>query len=173
MVTHPADSSPRWRLLPIFAPVLLTGILADQASKAWAASGAVQPRALVPGYLVAYAVPNTGIVTGLSRDNAQTVPASTLLSLACAAWLARVAYRDRKCWRWADWLACSLLLTGILGNVIDRVALGYVRDFLVTRALPTLVFNLADVLVVAGIAGLLLARSLGGLRAGRARVALG
>jgi lipoprotein signal peptidase len=48
-----------------------------------------------------------------------------------------------------------------VGNTMDRLALGHVRDFLVTWATPTLVFNVADLLVVVGSASLLLARSCG------------
>jgi lipoprotein signal peptidase len=70
----------------------------------------------------------------------------------------RIAYADRGRWRRADCLAGALLLAGILGNTLDRLALGHVRDFLVTWAIPTLAFNLADLLVVAGGAALLIAR---------------
>ena len=39
-------------------------------------------------------------------------------------------------------LACSLVISGIIGNLIDRIFLGYVRDFIDLRIWP--VFNLAD-----------------------------
>jgi lipoprotein signal peptidase len=55
-------------------------------------------------------------------------------------------------------LAGALLLAGILGNTADRLALGHVRDFLVTWAVPNIAFNFADLLVVAGCAFLLTAR---------------
>lgn len=46
-------------------------------------------------------------------------------------------------------LASSLVLAGILGNLIDRIFLGYVRDFIDLRIWP--VFNLADSLMVVGV----------------------
>jgi hypothetical protein len=49
---------------------------------------------------------------------------------------------------------------GILGNTFDRLALGYVRDFLVTWAIPNYVFNVADLLVVIGCASLFITRYL-------------
>jgi lipoprotein signal peptidase len=55
-------------------------------------------------------------------------------------------------------MASALVLAGILGNTFDRFALGHVRDFLVTRALPYLAFNVADLLLVVGAASLLMAR---------------
>ena len=48
--------------------------------------------------------------------------------------------------------ACSLLLAGILGNLTDRVRLGYVIDFIVLHAgsyhWPT--FNVADASITLG-----------------------
>ena len=44
----------------------------------------------------------------------------------------------------------ALLLAGIFGNTADRLALGDVRDFLATWALPSVAFNVADLLVVGG-----------------------
>ena len=49
----------------------------------------------------------------------------------------------------------------MLGNAADRLALGYVRDMLRTALLPGWAFNPADVLAVAGVACLLLARAIG------------
>jgi len=42
-----------------------------------------------------------------------------------------------------------LLLAGTLGNFIDRISLGWVRDFIVIWSFP--VFNIADVLLNIGI----------------------
>jgi lipoprotein signal peptidase len=139
-------------------PVLVLGLLADQATKSWASVRAAEPRLLVPGYLGAYAVPNAGSFLGVGRERALTSTVSALLGLACAALLVRIAYTDRGRWRGADYLAVALLLAGMLGNTMDRLALGHVRDFLVTWAIPTLAFNVADLLVVAGGAALLMAR---------------
>lgn len=51
-------------------------------------------------------------------------------------------------------LGMALLLGGALGNLIDRVKLGYVVDFIDLRWWP--VFNLADSAVVIGVALLVL-----------------
>ncbi len=164
MATPDASHATRNRFLSIFVPVLLMAVLADQASKSWASLRAVEPRILVPGYLAAYSVPNAGIILGLGRDQSRTGTAFAFLGLACAGLLARIAYVDRGRWRGADCLAGALLLAGILGNTADRLALGHVRDFLVTWALPTLAFNIADLLVVVGGATLLMARYRGSRR---------
>jgi lipoprotein signal peptidase len=49
------------------------------------------------------------------------------------------------------WIPAALI-GGALANVVDRAVFGSVHDFIATRAV---VFNLADVAVFAGIAGLL------------------
>lgn len=53
-------------------------------------------------------------------------------------------------------LYCSLglLMGGAIGNLIDRVEIGYVVDFFDFRIWP--VFNIADVAIVSGVAGIML-----------------
>src|SRR5262249_56387107 len=93
-----------------------------------------------------------GCMLGLGGDRAETNTAFAVLGIACAILLVRIAYVDRRWWRGPDCLAAALLLAGIFGNTMDRLALGHVRDFLVTWAIPTLAFNVADLLVVIGAA---------------------
>ncbi len=122
--------------------------------------------------MVAYAVSNAGTVLGHGREYEMTSTAFVLFALVVVARLAWVAYADRARWRTGDRLACALLLAGTFGNTIDRLALGHVRDFLVIWAAPSLVFNLADLLLVAGGLALLVARA-HGHRVEHARVAFG
>ena len=59
----------------------------------------------------------------------------------------------------ADAVALGLVLGGALGNILDRVRLGYVADFLNLHFgawSPFLVFNVADVGVSLGVAFLVL-----------------
>ena len=46
-------------------------------------------------------------------------------------------------------LGLSFILAGTIGNLIDRILLGYVRDFIDLRIWP--VFNLADTFNVIGV----------------------
>ena len=158
MPTCNASSAGSMRFLYLVAPVLLMGVLTDQASKSWASLRAAEPRILVPGYLAAYSVPNAGCLLGFGGDQAQANTVFALLSIACATVLVRIAYAVQGQLRGADCLAGAMVLAGIFGNTVDRVALGHVRDFLVTWALPRLAFNVADLLLVVGVASLFLAR---------------
>ena len=66
------------------------------------------------------------------------------------AWLSRAENRLTA-------LSLGLIVGGALGNAIDRVILGGVADFFSLHAFGFYwyVFNLADVGIVAGVAGLL------------------
>jgi signal peptidase II len=158
MTISDASSGARKRFLLVGLPVLLFGVLIDQTSKSWASLRPEEPRILVPGYLFAFSVENAGSFLGVGEDQARTSVISSLLAIACASLLVRIAYKDRGTWREADFVAGALVLAGIFGNTVDRIALGHVRDFLVTRAIPSLVFNVADVLVLVGGLSLLMAR---------------
>ncbi|OIO07015.1 hypothetical protein COX68_03320 [Candidatus Falkowbacteria bacterium CG_4_10_14_0_2_um_filter_41_15] len=56
--------------------------------------------------------------------------------------------------RWEIFFSLTVLLFGAISNFIDRVRYGYVIDYLSGRYFT--VFNLADVLIVAAVAWLLL-----------------
>src|SRR3954454_23426576 len=105
MATLDAGPAPRQRLLYLVMPILLLGVLTDQASKSWASLRAAEPRMLVPGYLTAYAVPNAGSILGFGNEQVRTNPAIALLGIGCAVLLARIAYADRRRWRAGDYLA--------------------------------------------------------------------
>lgn len=48
---------------------------------------------------------------------------------------------------------CVALMAGAMGNFIDRLRFGYVIDFFDFRVWP--VFNVADIAIVAGVAGMI------------------
>ena len=114
---------------------------------------------------------NTGISYGLFQTEG-ALGQWVLLALKAAAvlllwlWLARA--RDRL-----TALALGLIIGGAVGNAIDRLAYGWVADFVffhvstATWRFNWYVFNLADVAIVAGVIGLLY-ESLVGDRAAKA-----
>jgi len=114
--------------------VLALSLLAlDQASKAWAASrlddGAPLP--IVPGVFRLALVRNRGALFGLFQE--LEAPLRTLLFLALPIMVVAVL-------GWLSWntpaaagrsqAAFALLLGGALGNLLDRLRLGHVVDFL-------------------------------------------
>lgn len=59
--------------------------------------------------------------------------------------------------KWGGWtkIAFIMIVSGAIGNLIDRISLGYVRDFLYFILIDFPIFNVADILVVVGV-GLLM-----------------
>ncbi|HEX8445810.1 MAG TPA: signal peptidase II [Sphingomonas sp.] len=102
-------------------------------------------------------VRNFGVSMGLltaSTDVARwlLVAMTGLIAGGVAVWL----WRERKT---PDMLALGLVLGGALGNILDRVRLGYVADFLDLHfgvVQPFLVFNVADAAITVGVLLLLL-----------------
>jgi signal peptidase II len=127
---------------------------ADQASKAWAVRTLRfgDERVLVPGLLKFFYTENPGIAFGQLQESG-SFGRWFFVVLAVAAAMA-VFYYFLRTPRTDDRIlgACALLLAGILGNLTDRVRLGYVVDFIVLHAgnyhWPT--FNVADASITIG-----------------------
>jgi signal peptidase II len=105
----------------------------------------------VAGPLSIHHVRNSGIAFGLFSTWASAV---TLLTAIAVAWM--VAYFARSGARHPVLpVALGLLIGGSAGNLVDRLRLGHVTDFLDLRYWPA--FNLADTFIVVGVAILLTA----------------
>ena len=68
-----------------------------------------------------------------------------LIIISIVVLIACIYYYKNKSLR----LGLNFLIAGITGNLIDRIFLGYVRDFINLRIFP--VFNLADSFNVIGV----------------------
>lgn len=155
--------------LPAFGPYTRLGLVAalltmalDQASKLWLlfafdlpAKGQVH---LLP-FLDLVMVWNTGISYGLFPQEG-TVGQWVLFAVKLAAVILLLGWLYRAGTRLTA-LGLGLIVGGALGNAIDRVAYGAVADFVLfylqtaTFRFNWYVFNLADVAIVAGVAGVL------------------
>ena len=114
---------------------------------------------------------NTGISYGLFQTEGalgQWVLLGFKAAAVIALWLWLARAHDRL-----TALSLGLIIGGAVGNAIDRLAYGWVADFVFfhvaagTWRFNWYVFNLADVAIVAGVAGLLY-ESLAGDRAAKA-----
>jgi signal peptidase II len=134
----------------------------DQAVKLWllfvvdlGARGAVT---LAP-FLDLVLARNTGISYGLFPQEGPLGQWALLALKAIAVallwiWLSRTSSRLTAA-------SLGLIIGGAIGNAIDRLAYGWVADFVLLHlttasfSFKWYVFNLADVAIVAGVAGLL------------------
>lgn len=136
-----------WWVLPVVAVVIL-GV--DQLTKylvvsnmALYESWAPVP-ALVNVFTIHY-VTNTGAAFGLFQDGRLFfVVVAIVVSL-----IILVYYWQLPSGQWLIRLSLGLQLAGALGNLIDRLRLGHVVDFLDFQIWP--VFNVADSSIVVGV----------------------
>jgi signal peptidase II len=135
-------------------------VLTDQLSKQVVIAGLQPGRAItvLPRLLSIRHVQNPvaayGALTGL--DNAYRVPILILFPIVLLAALI-YALRQIEDRARSLLLAFSLILGGAVGNLIDRLALGHVTDFLVFQRgrSHSAVYNLADLCILAGMAMIL------------------
>ena len=140
-----------WRLLYLIASL---GIyLMDQASKAWAVRRLrFEDRTIIRGVLDFVYAENPGIAFGQLQEGG-SFGRWFFVVLAAAAAVAVLFYFFRT-HRDDDRIlgSCALLLAGIVGNLTDRVRLGFVIDFIHVHAgqyhWPT--FNVADASITLG-----------------------
>ncbi len=130
---------------------LLAGLLAaavlvlDQVAKAIAEERIVTGEQIdVLGPLGLTLTHNRGVAFGLAGGAGAPLVLVTLVALGVVAYLF-----SRNPARPGMWVATGLLAGGALGNLVDRVRLGHVTDFVDLPPWPP--FNLADVAITAGV----------------------
>ncbi len=134
-----------WAVFLIFALVVI-----DQTVKIWVEAYMEyhQEIELLPVFSL-FRTHNTGVAFSMLSDVGPGL--LTLLSLAISAfvlWLLWKTPRDHRVAR----LGYMLIIAGALGNLIDRVTLGYVVDYFLfhTESWSFAVFNLADAFITVG-----------------------
>jgi signal peptidase II len=128
--------------------------LVDQSTKAWAVRALRfgDDRPIIRGFLNLVYAENPGIAFGQLQDGG-SFGRWFFAALAMAAAIA-IFYYFLRTPRNDDRVlgACALLLAGIIGNLTDRIRLGYVIDFIDIHARsyhwPT--FNIADASITIG-----------------------
>jgi signal peptidase II len=161
--SKPAGAYFRGPLSPLGFTVAVIVCLVDQAAKLWLVNdfglAARQPVAVTP-FIDLVLVFNTGISYGLFPQSGGTAGEWALFVFKVGAviflwiWLARASSRLTAA-------ALGLIMGGAVGNSLDRLHWPGVVDFVLfhidtaTFSFRWYVFNLADVAIVAGVAGLL------------------
>ncbi len=101
--------------------------------------------ALIPGVLALRSAKNTGMAMGLFSGNAALLLVASVVVVALCLFLLR-KYRVSGLAR----LSLSLIAGGALGNMVDRLFLGYVIDMIDVECIRFYIFNVADIGVVCG-----------------------
>ena len=139
-----AAGSAQWLALIAVAGA---AIVADQVTKQVVGRTLALGRSVdILGPLSIHHVQNSGIAFGLFASRTALVVAVTAVAVGLMLWFfARSGGRHP-----ALPVALGLVLGGSIANLIDRVRLGHVTDFLDIVAWPA--FNLADTFIVVGVA---------------------
>lgn len=128
--------------------------MTDQASKAWAVRSLRFGREvkLIDGLLSLVYAENTGVAFGQLQEGGAFgrwffVVLAAVAAVAVLYYFFRTTRNDDRILG-----ACALLLAGILGNLTDRVRLGFVIDFILAyyRSFHWPVFNIADASISMG-----------------------
>jgi signal peptidase II len=157
-----AASVQQWLALVAIA---IAAIGADQLTKRVVASRlALDQDVHVVGPLSIHHVQNSGIAFGLFSSATSIVIVLTAVAVAWMLWFfARSGARHPILP-----VALGLVIGGSVSNLVDRIRLGHVTDFLDLRFWPA--FNLADSFIVVGVAILLVALVAADREPGRRRV---
>jgi len=142
-------SWPQWVSL---GTVALAGLGADQLTKAIVTNRLdLNDEVHVAGPFSIHHVTNSGIAFGFFASATAVVIFLTALAVA---WMLYFFARSGSRHPVLP-VALGLVIGGSVSNLVDRVRLGHVTDFLDFRYWPA--FNLADTFIVVGVAALLLA----------------
>ena len=132
-------------LLVFFAAVI---VLADQFFKGWIVANITlgDTMSFIPGLLQLTHVHN--YAAAFSMFKGMRIPIIIVTCIVCIAIVvALIIKKPRSVWQR---VALMLVLGGAVGNLIDRIALGYVVDMFHTLFMSFPVFNVADIAIVIG-----------------------
>lgn len=143
--------SRRWLLPTSLGLIVLAG---DQLSKAWVVSrlgpepflGTIS---LGPPWLNIIYAKNTGVAFGLFQGLPELFTVTSILITAGAIYAYATRLPNRVPW---VQVSMGLIVGGAIGNIVDRLRLGYVIDFIQVGWWP--VFNIADSAVSVGVTAL-------------------
>ena len=152
-----------------FLLVMVAGLILDRATKylvvKWLKP--IQEFTLIEGVFNLTYLENTGAAFSVLRGKVEILVLITaVITTLCIGFLVynirnnvgiEKKSNGRICLDWLLNISIALIIGGSLGNLIDRITLGYVVDFLDFTLINFPIFNVADCFVVVG--GLLAAIS--------------
>ncbi len=106
----------------------------------------------IPGVFCIESYHNTGASFSIFSDSKVMQILFVIFGILVCLFLIWYAFcsknQNKNAW---FYVGASLLFGGILGNAIDRIAFGYVRDFIKLQFMDFAVFNVADTALCIGV----------------------
>lgn len=137
--------------LIIFFVVSLVAIALDQLTK-WMAIQNLQgkePYKLIEGVLEFQFYSNTGMAWSLLEGQKIFILFTGLIILAVVIFGVIKLPNEKKFY--ILYFLCGVLTGGAIGNMIDRIRLGYVVDFISFTLIDFPIFNVADMFIVVSV----------------------
>lgn len=134
----------------VLSSVLIFALFLDQLSKTWLSSLLSQPLPIIGDFFNLHLEHNVGMAFSITLPFPFQLAANLLFFAAIIFYLARNLDFSKR----LSQIVFALLCAGALGNLLDRIRLGYVIDFISVGSFP--VFNLADSFITVSIFLLLL-----------------
>lgn len=145
------SSKMNWKYFIMF--IICTGVLTilDQFTKAAAANGlkGKKPFVIIDGVFEFYYLENTGTAWGMFGGGRYVFLVLTVVILAILCVLVLKMPLTKR--YMPLHIVLILIASGALGNFIDRLLLGYVRDFIYFKLIDFPIFNVADIYVTISI----------------------
>ena len=141
--------------IKIFSLIIIL-IIADQLTKLWALADLRGSEGIpvISGVFELQYLENRGAAFGILQDKQILF---LLITVAVAVLLTYISIRIPEERKYTPLRICYvLLMAGAFGNLIDRVARGYVVDFFYFKVINFPIFNVADIYVTTATAALLL-----------------
>lgn len=101
---------------------------------------------LIPNFLTFTYVENTGAAFGMLGDSTWLLILISIVFIVAFVIFDFYNHANNHLYIWG----VGLIMAGAIGNFIDRIFLGYVRDFISIRIF-SFVFNMADMFITFGI----------------------
>jgi len=131
-------------IAPIAAVLL---VVIDQLLKRWATAALAKGSiTLISGVFSLTYHENFGAAFGIMQNRRPILIAATVIIMAGAIWLICSGRIKGRLLTWS----VTLIVAGGVGNLIDRVANGYVVDYIYFELINFPIFNFADSCVVVG-----------------------
>jgi signal peptidase II len=141
----------KWWRTVLFFGVALALAISDQQSKIWIRSNLAVGQSLPEeGFLRFIHVRNTGAAFGIFPDHT-----SALIVVSFIGVVLVLFYNFYLCRRFPflnngiSMAALGAVLGGTVGNLVDRLTLGYVTDFIAVGTFPA--YNVADASITTGV----------------------
>ena len=130
------------------AIIAIVAVVLDQVSKYIVVQN-IELRGKVPfidGFMSFYHTRNTGAAFSMLSDSRWVFMIFSTISMGIIVYLLYKEYKRHILLN----ISLAMILGGGIGNMIDRVRLGYVVDFFCTEFVDFAIFNVADCFITVG-----------------------